>query len=150
MQNFELLKALGRSKIPVLLKRAPCATIEEWLYAAEYVLSEGSSDVVLCEIGIRTFESQIRYTLDISAIPILKAKTHLPVVVVPSHASGRPTYVKALSLASLAAGADGLLIEVHNCPKSALSDSRQQITLDEYKNLFLAASNVANAIGRKI
>ncbi len=149
MQNFELLKALGRAKIPVLLKRAPCATIEEWLYAAEYVLSEGNANVVLCERGIRTFESQTRYTLDISAIPILKAKTHLPVVVDPSHASGLSTYVKALSLAALAASADGLLIEVHNAPNSALCDSRQQITLDEYKNLFLVASSVAIAIGRK-
>lgn len=150
MQNFELLKVLGQAKIPVLLKRAPGATIDEWLYAAEYILSEGNENVVLCERGIRTFETQTRYTLDISAIPVLKAKTALPVVVDPSHAAGHSGYVKALSLASLAAGADGLLIEVHNCPKSALSDSRQQITLDEYKNLFLAASSVTIAIGRKI
>lgn len=150
MQNFELLKALGQAKIPVLLKRAPCATIEEWLRAAEYILAEGNFAVVLCERGIRTFETQTRYTLDISAVPVLRAKTSLPVVVDPSHASGYAGYVKELSLAALAAGADGLLIEVHNAPKLALSDSRQQITPDEYKSLFLAASKVANAIGRKI
>lgn len=150
MQNFELLKVLGQAKIPVLLKRAPGATIDEWISAAEYILAEGSSKVVLCERGIRTFETQTRYTLDISAIPVLKAKTSLPVVVDPSHAAGYSGYVKALSLAALSAGADGLLIEVHNAPNLALSDSRQQITLDEYKNLFLEAKKVANAIDRKI
>ncbi len=150
MQNFELLKVLGQAKIPVLLKRAPGATIDEWLNAAEYVLAGGNSNVVLCERGIRTFETQTRYTLDISAIPVLKAKTDLPVVVDPSHAAGYSGYVKALSLAALSAGADGLLIEVHNAPNLALSDSRQQISLDEYKKLHLEAKKVTNAVGRKI
>lgn len=150
MQNFELLKAVGKTNTAVLLKRSPSARIEEWLSAAEYIMSEGNRNIVLCERGIRTFENATRYTLDISAIPVIKSKTSLPIIVDPSHASGNSAFICSLSLASLAAGADGLLIEVHNDPKFALSDARQQITIEEYKRLFLEAKNLIKSIGRDI
>ena len=128
MQNFELLKELGRLKTPILLKRGLSSTIEEWLMSAEYIMSEGNENVILCERGIRTFETSMRNTLDISAVPMLKAKTHLPVVVDPSHAAGIAWMVEPLAMAAVAAGADGLMIEVHNDPAHAKSDGAQSLT----------------------
>ena len=135
MQNFELLKEVGKTKKPVLLKRGLANTIEEWLMSAEYVMSEGSKDIILCERGIRTYETYTRNTLDLSAIPILKDLTHLPVIVDPSHASGVAKLVKPLSLASVGAGAHGLMIEVHNDPKHALCDGAQSITPDAFGDI---------------
>lgn len=132
MQNFELLKELGRVDKPILLKRGLANTIEEWLMSAEYVMAGGNDRVILCERGIRTYETATRNTLDISAIPILKQKTHLPVLVDPSHAAGITWLVEPLSLAAVAAGADGLIIEVHNDPSHALSDGAQSITPDQF------------------
>ncbi|MDR2201303.1 MAG: 3-deoxy-7-phosphoheptulonate synthase [Clostridiales bacterium] len=131
MQNFELLKKLGAQAKPVLLKRGFAATIEEWLMSAEYVMSGGNENVILCERGIRTFEPYTRNTLDLSAIPLVKELTHLPVIVDPSHASGLARLVEPMSLASAAAGADGLIIEVHNDPARALCDGAQSITPDK-------------------
>ena len=135
MQNFELLKEVGKTKKPVLLKRGLANTIEEWLMSAEYIMSEGCKDIILCERGIRTYETYTRNTLDLSAIPILKDLTHLPVIVDPSHASGVAKLVKPLSLASVGAGAHGLMIEVHNDPKHALCDGAQSITPDAFDDI---------------
>ena len=135
MQNFEHLKEVGKTKKPVLLKRGLANTIEEWLMSAEYVMSEGCKDIILCERGIRTYETYTRNTLDLSAIPILKDLTHLPVIVDPSHASGVAKLVKPLSLASVGAGAHGLMIEVHNDPKHALCDGAQSITPDAFDDI---------------
>ncbi len=132
MQNFELLKEVGKMKKPVLLKRGMCNTIEEWLMSAEYIMSEGCKDIILCERGIRTFEPYTRNTLDLSAIPVLKGLTHLPIIVDPSHASGVAKLVKPLSLASVGAGADGLMIEVHNDPQHALCDGPQSLRPEEF------------------
>lgn len=128
MQNFELLKELGKIQKPILLKRGLSATIEEWLMSAEYIMAGGNNNVILCERGIRTYESFTRNTLDISAIPIVKSLSHLPVVVDPSHASGKSWLVEPLAMAAVAAGADGLIIEVHNDPPHALSDGAQSLT----------------------
>jgi 3-deoxy-7-phosphoheptulonate synthase len=147
-QNFRLLREVGRSGIPVLLKRGIAETIEEWLGSAEYVMSEGNYKVVLCERGIRTFETATRSTLDIAAVPVLKSKTHLPVFVDPSHAAGKAVYVAPLSKASIAAGADGLIIEVHPEPKKALSDAAQQITPEEFDALCRDVSVMAPIFGR--
>ena len=135
MQNFQLLKEAGRSGLPVLLKRGLAATIDEWLNAAEYIMSEGNSKVVLCERGIRTFETATRNTLDISAVPVIKAKSHLPVIVDPSHATGVRDYVVPLAKCAVAAGADGLMIEVHNNPACALSDGPQSLTFSQFDQL---------------
>jgi len=135
MQNFILLKEAGRTGLPVLLKRGLSATIDEWLNAAEYIIAEGNPNVVLCERGIRTFETSTRNTLDISAVPVLKSKTHLPVIVDPSHATGVRAYVKPLAKAAIAAGADGLMIEVHNDPSKALSDGPQSLTFPQFEEL---------------
>ena len=135
MQNFELLKAAGRSGIPILLKCGLSATIDEWLNAAEYIMSEGNHNVVLCERGIRTYETSTRNTLDISAVPVLRKRTHLPIIVDPSHATGVRDYVAPLSKAAIAAGADGLMIEVHPCPACALSDGPQSLTFDQFESL---------------
>ena len=135
MQNFELLKEVGKTKKPVLLKRGLANTIEEWLMSAEYIMSEGSHDVILCERGIRTFEPYTRNTLDLSAIPLLHELTHLPVIVDPSHASGLSRLVKPLSLASVGAGADGLMIEVHNDPANALCDGAQSVKPDAFSDI---------------
>ena len=132
MQNFELLKELGKQNKPILLKRGLANTIEEWLMSAEYIMSEGNMQVILCERGIRTFEPYTRNTLDLSAIPILKEKTHLPIIVDPSHASGIARLVEPMSLASVGAGADGLIIEVHNDPQHALCDGAQSIKPDKF------------------
>lgn len=132
MQNFELLKEVGKMRKPVLLKRGLANTIEEWLMSAEYIMSEGTKDVILCERGIRTFEPYTRNTLDLSAIPLLKDLTHLPVIVDPSHASGISKLVKPLSLAAVGAGAQGLMIEVHNDPEHALCDGAQSLRPEQF------------------
>ena len=132
MQNFYLLKEAGKCGLPVILKRGLSATLEEWLNAAEYIMSMGNENVILCERGIRTFETMTRNTLDISAIPLLKHQSHLPVIVDPSHAAGIPWLVEPLSKAAIAAGADGLMIEVHNDPKSALCDGAQSLTPEQF------------------
>lgn len=138
MQNFELLKALGKIDKPILLKRGLAATIEEWLMSTEYIMAGGNSKVILCERGIRTFEPFTRNTLDLSAIPILKEKTHLPVIVDPSHASGLSRLVRPLSLASVGAGADGLIIEVHNDPAHALCDGAQSLRPEQFDEVVKA------------
>ena len=135
MQNFELLKEVGRLDKPVMIKRGLANTVEEWLMSAEYVMSEGCKDIILCERGIRTFEPYTRNTLDLSAIPLVKELTHLPVIVDPSHASGLARLVKPLSLAAVGAGADGLMIEVHNYPMHALCDGAQSVRPEEFKDI---------------
>ena len=135
MQNFELLKAVGRTNIPVLLKRGLSATLEELVMSAEYIMAEGNPNVVLCERGIRTFETSMRNTLDISAVPMLKKMTHLPVVIAPSHAAGIAFMVPSLAKAAVAVGADGLMIEVHNDPARAKSDGAQSLTPDQFDDL---------------
>ena len=135
MQNFELLKEAGKTGLPVLLKRGLAATIDEWLNASEYIMSEGNPNVILCERGIRTFESATRNTLDLSAVPVLRQKTHLPVIVDPSHATGVRAYVAPMAKAAVAAGADGLMIEVHPCPEKALSDRPQSLTFRDFQSL---------------
>ncbi len=148
-QNFRLLSAVGKSGIPVMLKRGIAETIDEWLGSVEYIMSEGNYNIIMCERGIRTFETSTRSTLDISAIPVLKTKTHLPIIVDPSHASGKAQYVRSLSLAAIAAGADGLIIEVHPNPMCALSDAAQQITPADYRSLTKEVKAIAGIIGRK-
>ena len=135
MQNFDVLKALGRSKKPILLKRGLANTIEELLMSAEYIMAGGNDNIILCERGIRTFETATRNTLDISAVPVLKKLTHLPVIVDPSHGCGKAELVEPMSLAALAAGADGLIIEVHNDPANALCDGPQSLTPDQFDTL---------------
>src|SRR6266540_3525015 len=149
MQNFALLTEVGESGKPVLLKRGLAATLEDLLLAAEYVLARGNSQVILCERGIRTFERALRNTLDIGAVPYLKKETHLPVIVDPSHAAGRRDLVPALALAAVAAGADGLLIEVHPDPDRARSDGDQSLTLDGFAALMETVRDVAAAVGRR-
>lgn len=149
-QNFSLLKEVGRVRKPVLLKRGMMTSIEEYLMSAEYVLSEGNADVILCERGIRTFETATRNTLDLSAIPVLKEKTHLPVIVDPSHAAGNWKYIPALSLAAVAAGADGLIIEVHPWPEKALSDGPQSLKPERFRRLMEDIRQMAKLMGRGI
>ena len=148
MQNFELLKEAGKSGIPILLKRGLSATIDEWLNAAEYIMSEGNSNVVLCERGIRTYETATRNTLDISAVPVIRSKSHLPIIVDPSHATGVRAYVAPLAKAAVAAGADGLMIEVHPNPACALSDGPQSLTFDAFEELTRELRPFANLSGR--
>jgi len=148
MQNFSLLKELGKTTTPVLLKRGMMATIEEWLMAAEYIVASGNPNVILCERGIRTFEPSTRNSLDISSIPMIKKLSHLPILVDPSHAVGRWDLVEAASLAAIAAGADGLLIEVHHDPEHALSDGAQSLKLDKFEELMKKCKKVAEAIDR--
>jgi 3-deoxy-7-phosphoheptulonate synthase len=148
MQNFDLLKEIGKMKKPVILKRGLSATIMELLMSAEYIASEGNTDIILCERGIRTFETETRNTLDINAVPVLKALTHLPVVVDPSHATGRWELVTPIGLAGIAAGADGLLVEVHTNPEKAVSDGNQSLKPDRFKELMEKAKKVAEAVGR--
>ncbi len=150
MQNFELLKELGRINKPILLKRGFSNSIEELLMSAEYIMSGGNTQVILCERGIRTFETATRNTLDISAVPILKSRTHLPVVIDPSHAGGMAWLVEPLSKAAVAVGADGLIIEVHNDPKHALSDGQQSLTPEAFDELMKHLAPVAQAVGRTI
>ena len=150
MQNFALLHAVGESGKPVLLKRGMMSTIEELLMSAEYVLSHGNYRVMLCERGIRTFETSTRNTLDLSAVPVLKQYTHLPVIVDPSHATGNWEWVTPLSLAAIAAGADGLMIEVHPHPDKALSDGAQSLRPERFAELVAKARLVAQAVGREL
>jgi len=150
VQNFSLLKRIGKSKLPILLKRGMMTTITEFLMSAEYCLSEGSRRVVLCERGIRTFEDATRNTLDISAVPVLKERTHLPVIVDPSHGTGHARYVPSMSCASVAAGADGLMIEVHPSPEKALSDGPQSLTFAKFGELMEGLRPFIAAAGRTI
>jgi len=150
MQNFSLLEEVGRCGRPVLLKRGLSATITDLLLAAEHVMAAGNSNIVLCERGIRTFETSTRSTLDVSAIPVLKEETHLPVIVDPSHAGGRARLVLPLALASIAAGADGIMVEVHPDPGAALSDGDQSLNLEMFSDLMRAAGPVAAAVGRTL
>jgi 3-deoxy-7-phosphoheptulonate synthase len=143
MQNYTLLTEVGRAGIPVLIKRGLSATLDELLLAAEYVLKEGNPNVILCERGIRTFETSYRFTLDLMAVPVLREKTHLPIVVDPSHAAGRRELVEPLSLAAAAAGADGLLVEVHPDPDSAVCDGPQQLRTDEFAAYLRKVERVA-------
>jgi 3-deoxy-7-phosphoheptulonate synthase len=150
MQNFYLLKEAGKTGLPVLLKRGLSATIDEWLNAAEYIIAEGNPNVVLCERGIRTFETATRNTLDISAIPVIKEKSHLPIIVDPSHATGVRAYVKPLAKGALATGADGLMIETHPNPSCALSDGPQSLTFEQFENLTNELKPIADLIDRKL
>jgi len=150
MQNFALLKEVGRSKLPVMLKRGMSATIKDLLMSAEYILSEGNFNVLLCERGIRTFETYTRNTLDLNAVPVLKQETHLPVVVDPTHGVGLHDHVTAMALAAVAAGADGLMVEVHNSPELAKSDGEQALLPDEFVDLVKRARAVAEAVGREL
>jgi 3-deoxy-7-phosphoheptulonate synthase len=148
-QNFHLLREVGRSGKPVLLKRGASTTIDEWLNAAEYIINEGNFDVVLCERGIRTFETATRNTLDISAVPVVKTNSHLPVFVDPSHAAGKSQYIRPLSMAAIAAGADGLIVEVHPDPRCALSDAAQQLSPERFDNMCKDIAKIAEIIGRE-
>jgi 3-deoxy-7-phosphoheptulonate synthase len=150
MQNFALLSEVGRVQRPVLLKRGLSATVKELLMAAEYVMAQGNRDVILCERGIRTYETATRNTLDVAAIPVLKAETHLPVLVDPSHAGGRADLVAPLSFAAIAAGADGLVVEVHPNPAEALSDGDQSLTLEHFAELMTSLRPFAQAAGRTL
>lgn len=150
MQNYTLLREAGRARLPVLLKRGVSATIEEMLMAAEYILSEGNYQVVLCERGIRGFNGHTRYTLDLSAIPVLKQLTHLPVLVDPSHGTGKWRYVAPMARAAVAAGADGLMVEVHPDPASALSDGPQSLNLENFAGLMVSLHPIAGVLGREI
>jgi 3-deoxy-7-phosphoheptulonate synthase len=150
MHNFALLREVGKAGRPVLLKRGLSAKIEEWLLAAEYLLAAGNDQVILCERGIRTFETATRNTLDLNAIPYVKAKTHLPVIVDPSHGIGIRDLVTPMALAAAACGADGLMIEVHNDPAAALSDGAQSLYPDQFQALMKALAPVAKAVGREL
>jgi 3-deoxy-7-phosphoheptulonate synthase len=150
MQNFELLKEVGKTQKPVLLKRGLMSTVQEWLMSAEYILASGNMNVVLCERGIRTFETATRNTLDLSAVPLVKSLTHLPVAVDPTHATGKKPLIMPMSRASVAAGADAILIEVHPKPEEALSDGDQSLLPSEYKELVKETAKIAKAIGRSI
>jgi len=148
MQNFQLLKAVGKAKKPVLLKRGLSATITEWLNAAEYIMSEGNDDVIFCERGIRTYETFTRNTLDLSAVAAIKELSHLPVIVDPSHGTGRWQMVRPMARAAIAAGADGLMIEVHPHPEMALSDGDQSLTPENFRELMDEVHRIAAVMGR--
>ena len=148
MQNFDLLKAVGKTNKPILLKRGLANTIEEWIMSAEYVMAGGNDNVILCERGIRTFEPYTRNTLDLSVIPLIKKKTHLPIIIDPSHATGDWELVESASLAAIAAGADGLIIEVHDCPECAWSDGSQSLKPDNFKEVIRKGKEIAKVIGR--
>ena len=150
MQNFHLLQEVGRSRLPVILKRGLSATIEEWLNAAEYIMNEGNYNIILCERGIRTFETYTRNTMDISSIPAVKELSHLPVIADPSHGTGRWKLVIPMSRAAIAAGADGLIVEVHPNPKEALSDGPQSLNYDSFTALMEDIRKIAVILGREI
>ena len=150
MQNFHLLKAVGKMKKPVLLKRGLANTIEEWIMSAEYIMAGGNENVILCERGIRTFEKYTRNTLDLSVVPIIKEKTHLPIIIDPSHATGNWRYVESMSLAAVAAGADGLIIEVHPCPECAWSDGAQSLKPERFAEVVRKAREIARVVGRDL
>ncbi|MBE6384465.1 MAG: 3-deoxy-7-phosphoheptulonate synthase [Lentisphaerae bacterium] len=146
MQNFELLRQIGKQRKPILLKRGLANTYQEWLMSAEYIMSSGNDQVILCERGIRTFEPQTRNTLDISAIPVIKSLSHLPIIVDPSHSIGIAKYVSPLAMSAVAAGADGLIIEVHNNPTCALCDGAQSLTPGSFDNMMKKINNLRNAL----
>jgi 3-deoxy-7-phosphoheptulonate synthase len=148
MKNFQLLDEVGKSDKPVLLKRGMSATVKEWLLSAEYILSQGNPDVILCERGIRTYETALRNTLDLSVVPLLSELTHLPVIVDPSHGTGKRSLINPMSKASIAAGADGLIIEVHPCPEHALSDGEQSLTFQQFAKLMEELKPIVKIFGR--
>lgn len=150
MQNFKLLREVGKCSKPILLKRGLACTMEEWFMAAEYIMSEGNENVILCERGIRTYETATRNTFDVSAIPVAKELSHLPIIGDPSHATGIYKYVPAVAKAAIAAGADGLMIEVHNCPEKAASDGPQSLTPEKFAKLMLELKPIAAAVGREL
>ena len=150
MQNFDLLKQLGKTNKPILLKRGIAATIEEWLMSAEYIMAGGNENVILCERGVRTFETYTRNTLDLSAVPAIKKLSHLPVIIDPSHATGKWWMVEPLAKAAVAVGADGLILEVHNDPQNALCDGQQSIKPELFNNLMKDLSIISSAVGREI
>ncbi len=150
MQNFILLKEVGKTQKPVLLKRGASATYEEWLMAAEYIMAEGNTNVILCERGIRTFETYTRNTIDLAAIPTIKTLSHLPIIADPSHGTGRRDKVAPMARAAIAAGADGLMIEVHHEPENALSDGAQSLYPDQFEQLMKELSIISNAVNRRI
>ena len=150
MQNFDLLKELGQLDRPILLKRGLNATYEEWIMSAEYIMASGNENVILCERGIRTFESYTRNTLDLQSIPVLRKLTHLPIIIDPSHAGGKWWLVDSMAKASVAAGADGLMIEVHNDPETALCDGAQSLKPEKYDFLLKDLTKIAEAVGKKI
>ena len=149
MQNFPLLKEVGKCKKPILLKRGYNSSIEEWLLAAEYIMLAGNDKIILCERGIRTFESYTRNTLDLSAVPIIKKISHLPIIVDPSHGTGHRDLVKPMSRGAIACGADGLIIEVHSNPEMSYSDGKQTVTLEQFKGILNDIKNISYAVGRK-
>ena len=149
-QNYPLLREVGRTSTPVMLKRGPGCTVDEWIMAAEHIMAQGNGQVMLCERGIKTFENSTRSTLDLSAVPVVKQLTHLPVVVDPSHACGRAELVKPMCLAAVAAGADGVLVEVHPRPSEALCDGSQSLTIEAFAETVAAMRLVAQAVGRRL
>lgn len=150
MQNFKLLREVGKTNKPILLKRGLASTMEEWLMAAEYIMSEGNENVILCERGIRTYETSTRNTFDISAIPVSKELSHLPIIADPSHATGTYKYVAPVAKGAIAAGADGLMIEVHNCPEKAASDGPQSLKPEKFSALMKELDLIARAVGREL
>lgn len=150
MQNYDLLKAVGHIQKPILLKRGMSATIEEWIMSAEYIMASGNPNVILCERGIRTFEKYTRNTMDLAVVPIIKQRTHLPIVIDPSHATGDWSLVESVSLAAVAAGADGLIIEVHDHPAEAWSDGAQSLKPQKFAELITKCRKVAEAVGREV
>jgi 3-deoxy-7-phosphoheptulonate synthase len=150
MQNYRLLEAVGKEGRPVLLKRGPSATMDELLLAAEYILNAGNPNVMLCERGIRTFETHVRFTLNLSSVPYLHERTHLPVVVDPSHGTGHTSLVTRMAAAAVAAGADGLTVEVHPNPETALSDGYQSLNFEQFEELMALCRRVADAVGKRI
>lgn len=150
MQNFELLREVGKVKIPVILKRGLSSTIEEWLNAAEYIMTEGNYNIILCERGIRTFETYTRNTLDLSSVPVVKELSHLPIIVDPSHGTGKWNLVTPMSRAAIAAGADGLMIEVHPNPQCALSDGPQSLNFDAFDTLMDEIQKISSILGREL
>jgi 3-deoxy-7-phosphoheptulonate synthase len=150
MQNFSLLTAVGKSKCPVVLKRGFSCTVTEWLTAADYILAEGNPNVILCERGIRTFEDSTRFSLDLSSIPVVKKYSHLPIIVDPSHAAGHFSLVPSLAKGAIAAGADGLMIEVHPNPAEALVDGLQSLTLSDFSRLMTELVPIAQSVGRLV
>ncbi len=150
MQNFDLLKEVGRTQVPVILKRGMCATISEWLMSAEYIAAGGNHNIIFCERGVRSFETAYRNMLDVTAIPVLKRETHLPVIVDPSHAGGKAWMVPELSRAAVAAGADALLVEMHPCPQDAWCDADQALSAPELASLMVELGGIAKVLGRDI
>jgi 3-deoxy-7-phosphoheptulonate synthase len=149
-QNYPLLREVGRTDVPVMLKRGPGCTVEEWLMAAEHIMAQGNAQVILCERGIKTFENATRYTLDLSAVPLVKRLSHLPIVVDPSHGTGKWYLIKSMCLAAIAAGADGVLVEVHPTPDEALCDGAQSLTPENFADCVTAMRAVAEAVGRRV